>query len=42
VQNNTNYYWPLSEVQEKLHLKITHAATLVHAESKKNNSSLRV
>jgi glutamate dehydrogenase/leucine dehydrogenase len=42
VQNNTNYYWPLSEVQEKLHLKITHAASLVHAESVKNNSSLRV
>lgn len=42
VQNNTNYYWDLAEVQQKLHSKISHAASLVHAESVKNKSSLRV
>lgn len=41
VQNNTNYYWQLDEVNTKLYEKITHAATQVFEISKKNNTSLR-
>lgn len=41
VQNNTNYYWTLEEVNTKLYEKITHAASRVFEVAQKNKTSLR-
>ena len=41
VQNNTNYYWGLDEVNTKLYDKITKASKDVFDISQKNNTSLR-
>ncbi|MDD5770477.1 MAG: Glu/Leu/Phe/Val dehydrogenase [Candidatus Gracilibacteria bacterium] len=41
VQNNTNYYWSLEEVNEKLKYKITLAANQVFDSSVKYNTFLR-
>ncbi len=41
VQNNTNYYWSLEEVDSKLKQKIEDATHNVYIESKKYNTFLR-
>jgi len=41
VQNNTNYYWSLEEVNEKLFKKITLSAKQVYETSKKYKTFLR-
>lgn len=41
VQNNTNYYWPIEEVNSKLYDKITHASEKVFEVSEKKGTSLR-
>lgn len=41
VQNNLNYYWEESEVDEKLHKKITKATVEVYDKAKELNTHLR-
>lgn len=41
IQNNMNYYWDELEVDEKLKIKITHAATDVYACALEYKTSLR-
>ena len=41
VQNNMNFYWEESEVDEKLHKKITKAADEVYNKAQELNTHLR-
>jgi glutamate dehydrogenase/leucine dehydrogenase len=41
VQNDMNFYWEEKEVDEKLHKKITHAASSVYETTQEYSCSLR-
>jgi glutamate dehydrogenase/leucine dehydrogenase len=41
VQNNTNFYWSLEEVDQKLYSKITKRAESVFLTAEKYNTYLR-